>query len=113
MGMTPGMGHKAGLRARGRRRSRGVRGMEEGAEAAVTAPRLRGRAGRGLCRGDDGGYDAVGFRGAEGDTGGGGCRMRGAGRGHGDAVDALAPALRISRDLCLNNIDRDSIIDLI
>lgn len=58
-----------------------LRGMEEGAEAAVTAPRLCGRAGRGLCGGADGSYDAVGFRGAEGDTGGGGCAMRGVGRG--------------------------------
>jgi hypothetical protein len=84
-GMTPMMGHKAGLRARGRR---GARGMEEGAEAAVTAPRLRGRAGRGLCGGADGGYDTVGFRGAEGDTGGGGCGMRGAGGGTMKPVDA-------------------------
>jgi hypothetical protein len=57
--------------------------MEEGAEAAVTAPRLRGRGGRGLCGGADGGYDAVGFRGAEGDTGGGGYGMRGVGQGRG------------------------------
>jgi hypothetical protein len=66
----------------------GGRGMEEGAEAAVTAPRLRGRAGRGLCGGADGGYDTVGFRGAEGDTGGGGCGMRGAGGGTMKPVDA-------------------------
>jgi hypothetical protein len=57
--------------------------MEEGAEAAVTAPRLRDQAGRGLCGGADGGYDAVGFRGAKGDTGGGGCGMRGVGGGRG------------------------------
>jgi hypothetical protein len=71
--------------------------VEEGAEAAVTAPRLRGRAGRGLCGGVDGGYNALGFPGAEGDTGGtaAGC----AGPGGGTVmVDALAPPLRISRD---------------
>jgi hypothetical protein len=58
-----------------------LRGMEEGAEAAVTALRLRGRVGRGLCGGADGGYDAVGFRGAEGDTGAGAAGCAGLGGG--------------------------------
>jgi hypothetical protein len=55
----------------------GSRGGGHGAKAARPS-------GQGIVQSGDGGYDAVGFRGAEGDTGGGGCEMRGAGRGHGE-----------------------------
>jgi hypothetical protein len=58
--------------------------------------------GQGIVRRPDGGYDAVGFRGAER------CGMRGVGRGHGDAVDALAPLLRISRDICAHLLYKEA-----
>jgi hypothetical protein len=51
-----------------------------------------------LCGGIDGGYNALGFPGAEGDTGGTAVGCAGPGGGT-VMVDALAPPFRISRDI--------------
>jgi hypothetical protein len=79
------------------RQSSVLRGMEEGVEAAVTAPRLRGQVGRGLCGGADGGYDTVGFRGAEGDTGAGAAGCAGSGGGAEDSRWRFLEGLRRRR----------------